>query len=151
MPEASASVVIPHPASTVWEYCTVAENLAAFSPGTAALRSLSDGPIAVGSMWQGTTKILGRTMEWTGEFTRVDVNKGTELRSTKAPFGFTTSTEFEETSDGTKYTYHIVADSGMGGVFGKLADAVVARMYQKSLQAGVESLPELIDAWLAER
>ncbi len=151
MPEASATVIIKHPVDTVWEYCSDPEHVAIYSPGTLELRSLTDGPLAVGTQWEGKTRVLGRTMEWRGEFTRVDADKASEFHSTKSPFDFTTRTEFEQTSDGTEFTYRIESETGLGGVFGKMADAIVTRAYQRSLTAGVENLPDLVDDWVANR
>ncbi len=42
--------------------------------------------------------------------------------------------------------------SGLGGVFGKMADPIVTRIYQRSLTASIESIPpDLMDAWLAQK
>lgn len=150
MPEARASVILDHPIETIWECCSTPEHLAAFTPGTVEMTALTDGPLAVGTQWKGKTRFLGRTMEWRGEFVRVDTNKATDFRTIEATFPFETSTDLEETADGVRFTYTVVTGS-MGGLFGKMGDPVVARAYQKSLAASLESLPDLIDAWLAER
>ncbi|MEE3851046.1 SRPBCC family protein [Gordonia sp. LSe1-13] len=151
MPESSATVTLAHPADVVWEYNSTPEHIAIITPGTIEARSLSDGPLAVGSQWEGKTRLLGRTVEWHGEFTRVDAGKATEFHSTRSPFDFTIWTDLEETPDGCVFTYRIESESGLGGVFGKMADAIVNRTYQRSLSASVESLPDLIDDWVANR
>ena len=151
MPEASASVDIPHPPAVVWEYCTDPDRFAAFSPNVVEIRALTDGAPVVGSEWEGKNKLLGRTFDWRGEFTRVDVNKATEFRSTRAQFAFTTWTVLSETADGTHYTYRIESESGLGGLFGKMADPVVTRAFQKALTAGIDTLPDLIDDWVSTR
>ncbi|MCZ0914435.1 hypothetical protein O0V02_18765 [Gordonia amicalis] len=47
-------------------------------------------------------------------------------------------------------TYH-VESNGFGGVFGKMADPIVMRIYQRSLTASIESVPDLIEEWLARK
>ncbi|MFW0792169.1 SRPBCC family protein [Gordonia sp. CPCC 205515] len=150
MPEASASVIINHPAATVWEWCQDPDNVAAYLPGTLSISS--DGkPMAVGSQWSGKTRVLGKTMDWTGEFTRVDAGKGTEFTTTRSAFAMTSWTELEETGEGTQFSFRMVTEAGLGGLFGRLADAVVTRSYQHALTGGVEAIPDLVDAWVADR
>ncbi|MDV7175262.1 hypothetical protein R4144_18185, partial [Gordonia amicalis] len=69
MPESNASVVVKQPLEKVWEFTTDPENAASYFPGTVELTSLSDGPVAVGTQWKGKTALLGRTMDWRGEYT----------------------------------------------------------------------------------
>ena len=151
MLEASASVLIKQPVETVWEYTTAPENIAAYLPGTVEITPLSDDPIAVGAQWKGKTSVLGRTVDWRGEFTRVDTYKDTEFQTIKAAFPFKTHSSLEETPEGVRMSYHVESASGFGGVFGKMADPIVMRIYQRSLTASIESIPDLIDEWLAQR
>lgn len=150
MLEASASALIKHPIETVWEYTTVPEHMAAYLPVTVEITPLSDEPLAVGAQWSGKTVILGRTMEWRGEYTRVDTYKETEFQTIEASFPFTTHSQLEETSDGVQMHFQVFS-SGFGGVFGKMADPIVLRIYQRSLSASFESLPDLVDEWLTQK
>ncbi|MGW0038006.1 hypothetical protein GYA93_08980 [Gordonia desulfuricans] len=150
MLEAGSTVTIAHPVDVVWEYCIQPDHVMHFTPGTIELRSLTDGPVAVGTKWEGTTRILGRTMKWKGEYVRVDADKGSEFRSTESPFRFTITTEVTETSAGTEFSYHVLSEQGLGGIFGKMADPIVVRAYQRSLNASVADIPDLIDDWLTE-
>lgn len=150
MPESTASVNVKQPIETVWEFMTAPENIAAYLPGTVEITPLSDEPLAVGSQWKGKTAVLGRTMEWRGEFTRVDTCKETEFQTIEAPFPFTTHSTMEETSDGVRVTYRVTSAS-FGGLFGKMADPIANRIYQRSLTASYESVPDLIEEWLAQK
>ncbi|MCZ4581028.1 SRPBCC family protein [Gordonia amicalis] len=151
MPESNASVVVKQPLEKVWEFTTDPENAASYFPGTVELTSLSDGPVAVGTQWKGKTALLGRTMDWRGEYTRVDTQKGTEFKTIESPFKFSIHTDLEDTADGVRMSVRVDSASGLGGVFGKMADPIVTRIYQRSLTASIESIPDLMDAWLAQK
>lgn len=151
MLEASASVLIKHPLETVWEYTTTPENIAAYLPGVVEMTPLSDNPVSVGAQWKGKNNILGRNFGWRGEFTRVDTYKDTEFQTIEAAFPFTTHSSLEETSDGVRMSYHVESPSGFGGLFGKMADPIVMRIYQRSLKASIESIPDLMEEWLAQK
>ena len=129
MPVTSASVIIPHPPATVWEYCRQPEHVATFLPGVEEIED--DGvPVAVGTRWRGKNKILGKTFDWVGTYSRVEEGKGTEFTTTpESSLQYTIWTEYEEVDDGTHYTYRIESAPGLGGIFGKLADSVVSRVY----------------------
>ena len=68
-----------------------------------------------------------------------------------AAFPFTTHSSLEETPDGVRMSYHVESASGFGGVFGKMADPIVMRIYQRSLKASIESVPDLLEEWLAQK
>ncbi|WP_244216620.1 hypothetical protein [Gordonia alkanivorans] len=48
-------------------------------------------------------------------------------------------------------SYHVESPSGFGGLFGKMADPIVMRIYQRSLKASIESIPDLMEEWLAQK
>ncbi|MDS1113903.1 SRPBCC family protein [Gordonia westfalica] len=151
MLEASASVLIKQPIEIVWDYTTTPENIPAYLAGVVEMTPLSDNAVSVGAQWKGKNSILGRTFEWRGEFTRVDTHKDTEFQTIEAAFPFKTHSNLEETSDGVRMTYHVESANGFGGVFGKMADPIVMRIYQRSLTASIESIPDLIEEWLARK
>ena len=45
----------------------------------ATVETVTDGPVSVGTVWRGQMKGLGRAVDWTGEFTRVDAHTATEF------------------------------------------------------------------------
>lgn len=151
MPVASASVVIKQSVDTVWEYCLVPEHVAALTPGVVGIVPVSDGPTRVGTTWKGQMKALGRTVDWVGEFIRVDPAEATEFTSTESPVGFTISATFDDARDGVRLTYRVHNDGIGGGAIGRVADALAIRAYQRSLSASARELPRLVDNWAARR
>lgn len=150
MPEASATVLVRQPLTTVWEYCLIPEHVAALTPGVIGVETVTDGPVSVGTVWRGQMKGLGRAVDWTGEFTRVDAHTATEFSSTESPLEFAISATFAEVGRGVELTYRI-RNAGVGGAVGKLADALAIRAYQRSLAANAKKLPRLVDEWAATR
>ena len=57
---------------------------------------------------------------------------------------FTATNVFEASPGGTKFTYRIDAASGLGGVFGRLADPLIVRAQARTVRANLETLAELL-------
>lgn len=150
MPEASATVLVQQPVDTVWEYSLIPDHVAALTPGVVRVERVTDGLVSVGTVWRGQMKGLGRAVDWTGEFTRVDAHTATEFTSTESPLEFAISATFAEVRRGVELTYRI-RNAGMGGAVGKVADALAIRAYQRSLAANAKKLPRLVEDWAATR
>ncbi len=140
MPISEAEVVIPRPVTTVWEFCTDAANAATYLPGTVEVQQLTDGPLAVGTVWSGRSRFLGPVISWTGSFTHVAEMRKTVFRSTDAPFWFTSIASYAEHEDGTRMSLRIETEAGLGGLFGRLADPIVEKAYGRVMQVGLENL-----------
>ncbi|UOG22929.1 hypothetical protein MTX80_08525 [Gordonia amicalis] len=151
MLEASASVVIKQPIETVWGFTTAPENIAAYLPGVVEMTPLSDNPVSVGAQWRGKNSLLGRTFDWRGEFTRVDTYKDTEFQTVEAASRSRAIRHWKRPADGVRMSYYVESASGFGSVFGKMADPIVMRIYQHSPRASIESIPNLMEEWLAQR
>ena len=54
-----ASVVISRPLREVWGYITDAGNLSVWEPAVVEATQITDGPVAVGTQWRGTFRLLG--------------------------------------------------------------------------------------------
>ena len=66
---------------------------------------ITDGPVGVGTRWQGTMRFLGIGFTGLVEFTQCELNKATEFKSVESKFGFSCTTTFEEVDSGTRFTY----------------------------------------------
>jgi carbon monoxide dehydrogenase subunit G len=106
---------------------------------------LLDDEYRKGSKFRGTNKVAGRKLDWEMEVAEHEFGAHALMRSTKAPMDFTLEYTFIPVDDGTRMTYHMVAES-LGGFFGKLADPLVTRMYQKDVRSNLEVLKELLEA-----
>ena len=57
---------------------------------------------------------------------------------------FTVSNTLEPEGDGTRFTYRVEAESGLGGVFGRLADPLVEKAQRRTVRANLDTLAELL-------
>jgi len=146
VPTSDAEVVIPRPTPVVWEFCTNAENAATYLPGTVEVHQLTDGPLAVGTLWRGRSRFLGPVITWTGSFTDVEEFRLTVFHSTGAPFWFTSIARYAEHEDGTRMSLRIETEAGLGGLFGRLADPIVEKAYSRVMQVGLENLVVVLTA-----
>ncbi|HEY9356024.1 MAG TPA: hypothetical protein VIQ52_06950, partial [Arthrobacter sp.] len=65
-------------------------------------------------------------------------------RSVDGPLEFTITTTLVPEDDGTRLNYRIDAASGLGGIFGKLADRLVEKAQARTVRANLETLAELL-------
>ena len=144
-----ASVVISLPVREVWGYITDAANLSVWELAVVDATQITDGPMAVGRQWRGTSRLLGIGWKWVGEFTRCDVNKTTAFKSVQGKLAFSNTTCFDEVGDGTRFTYRMESEPGLGQMFGKtlggrifgrLAEPIVAAVYRRAVRSRVQNL-----------
>jgi carbon monoxide dehydrogenase subunit G len=57
---------------------------------------------------------------------------------------FTVTVMTEPEGDGTRFTNRIDADSGLGGIFGKIADPLVQKAQSRTTKANMETLVEIL-------
>ena len=88
--------------------------------------------------------ILGRRFEWTTELTEFDRPRRSSSRSVEGKLQFTVTILLEPADGGTRFTYRVDAASGLGGVFGRLADPFVERAQARTVRANLETLAELL-------
>ncbi|NNC92170.1 MAG: hypothetical protein HKN80_06725 [Acidimicrobiia bacterium] len=98
-----------------------------------------------GSMFRGVNKVAGRKIKWEAEVAEHELGAHALMRSTEAPMPFELEYVFAAIDDGTEMTYHMTVKE-FGGFFGKLADPLVVRLYQKDVRSNLEKLKDLLEA-----
>jgi hypothetical protein len=106
---------------------------------------LSDEKLGKGTISRGVTKVAGRKIEFEMEVAEHEFGQHDLWRTIKAPMDLTLEFTYEPTGDGTTMTYHLMVDS-LGGLFGKLADPLVTRMYQRDTLSNLAKLKDLLEA-----
>lgn len=144
MPVVQQSVVIARPASEVWDFLTVAENWPSWEASIVECEQVTDGELGVGTRWRGVNRILGKRFDWVTEFIEYQPGKVATSKSVEGKIGFTATTRLEEVDDGTLFTYRVDTESGLGGVFGKLADPIVTKAYSRTVRASLDNLADLL-------
>lgn len=146
MPVVEESVVIARPPQEVFDFLSKFENIAVYDSSVTASEQVGDGPLGVGARGKGSSKIMGRQFDWTVEITDFDPPRRMVSRSVGGKLDFTITFNLEPADGGTRVTQRIDAASGLGGIFGKLADPLVERAQGRTVRANLETLAE----WLAE-
>ena len=146
MPVVEESVVIARPPQEVFDFLSKFENIAVYDSSVTASEQVGGGPLGRGSRGRGTSKIMGRRFDWTVEVVEFEPPRRMVSRSVEGKLNFTVSFTLEPADGGTRVTQRIDADSGLGGIFGKVADPLVERAQGRTVRANLETLAE----WLVE-
>jgi carbon monoxide dehydrogenase subunit G len=144
MPVVEESVFIARPPQEVFDFLVRSENIPVWDSSVVKAEQITEGPPGPGTRGKGTSKIMGRHFDWVVETTDFDPPKRTVVRSVEGKFDFTVTNTLEPVGDGTRLTFRIDADSGLGGIFGKLADPLVVKAQGRTVRANLETLAELL-------
>ncbi|MEP6697745.1 MAG: SRPBCC family protein [Pseudonocardiales bacterium] len=138
------SVTIAQPPDVVFDFCSKAENLPVWDSSVLEAEQVGTGPVGVGTRARGISKVLGHRFEWTTEVVEFDAPRRATFRAVEGKLHFTVTNVMEPVDGGTRYTYRVEADSGLGGIFGKLADPVVQRAQARTVRANLETLADML-------
>jgi carbon monoxide dehydrogenase subunit G len=147
MPVVEESVVIALPPEEAFAFLIKPENIPVWDSSVLKAEQEGTDPIGMGTRTRGTSKIMGRRFDWTSEVVEFDPPRRCVNQSVGGSLEFSITELFEPVDGGTRFTYRIDAGSGLGGVFGRLADPLVERAQARTVRASLENLAEL----LAER
>ena len=84
-------------------------------------------------------------MHWEAETTEVQPPARVVYQSVEAPFPFTLAFTLVD-RDGATEVQHDGSTGGMSGFFGKLADSLVALMYQRDMNSNLANLKAILEA-----
>jgi len=144
MPVIEESVFIARPPQDVFDFIVDPENLPVWDVSIVKAEQVGTGPVGLGTRNHGTSKILGRHFDWTTETTDFDPPRRIINTSVEGRITFTATNVLEAAPGGTKFTYRIDAESGLGGVFGRLADPFIEKAQARTVRANLETLAELL-------
>jgi hypothetical protein len=105
---------------------------------------VGDGPVGPGTRARGTSKILGKQFDWTTENIHFEPPAKSVIRSVDGQFNFSITNILEPEGSGTRLTYLLEVESGIGGIFGKLADPLVQKTHTRTVHANLETLADLL-------
>jgi uncharacterized membrane protein len=145
MPMIDESVVIARPAAEVLEFLVRAENLPRWDASILECVQLDAAPVTVGTRYQGTSKILGRRIEWTTEVTDFVPGERSASKSIGGPLAFTVSYDLSAAPQGTSLRYRLAADSGLGGAFGRAMEPIIEKAQAKVVRANLTTLGHLLE------
>ena len=144
MPTIDESIFIDRPPQEVFDYVSEPVNLPVWDSSIVHAERLDSGPVGVGSRLKGTSKILGRRFDWTAEVIDFEPPRRYSSRSVEGDLQFTVTLSAESEGNGTRFVQRIDAESGLGGVFGKIADPLVEKAQARTTRANLETLSEIL-------
>lgn len=145
MPTIVESIVIARPRQEVWDLCMNVENTPRWNPLFIEQELVDADRIEVGTQIRSVARIAGRRVVAIAEMTELDPPYRSTLRSDR-PIPVVGSYVFEEVAEGTHFTWQMIAEPGLGGAFGVLADGLVIRIARWQLRRGLRRLRELAEA-----
>ncbi len=145
MPVIDQSVLIARPAAEVFDFLVHAENLPRWDSSMLECVQVGPDPVTVGTRYRGASKILGRRIEWTTEIIDFVPGVRSASKAIEGTLKFTVSYEVSETPEGTNLRYRIVADSGLGGAFGRALEPIVEKAQTKVVKANLDTLVGLLE------
>jgi uncharacterized protein YndB with AHSA1/START domain len=143
MIKVETSVVISRSPEAVFAYISNFENNPRWQGGMREARFTSHGPLGVGSTYAQVATFLGRRVESTFEVIDYQPNRLVKATSTSGSFPITFTRIVEPVDAGTKVVAIVEGDAT--GFF-KLAQPLLARMVQRSVDADYANLKQILEA-----
>jgi carbon monoxide dehydrogenase subunit G len=144
VPVIEETVFIDRPPQEVFDFLVKTENIPIWDSSVIRAEQVGDGPVGPGTRSTGTSKILGKQFDWTTENIHFEPPAKSVIRSVDGQLTFTISNVLEPEGSGTRLTYLLEVDSGMRGIFGKLADPLVQKAHTRTVHANLETLADLL-------
>ncbi|MCA4132466.1 SRPBCC family protein [Arthrobacter sp. M4] len=144
MPVTDESIVIPVPPEEVFDYLNDPTHLPEYDATVLTSELQGDGPVQVGSRFKGKSKILGRTFDWVVEVTEDERPTKQAIKSVEGKIDFTGTFTMTPETGGTRLEYRLESGAGLGGVFGRIADALVNKAYARQVRANLATLSEIL-------
>lgn len=144
MPVVEESVFIARPPEEVFDFITNPAKIPIWDASVMAAEQIGSDPVGLGIRTRGTSKIMGRQFDWITEQTVFEPPTRSVLSSVEGQLTFTVTSTLEPAEGGTRLTYRIDADPGLGGVFGRLADPFIEKAQARTVRANLDTLAELL-------
>jgi len=144
MPVIDQSVVIARPAAEVFDFLVHAANLPLWDSSMLECVQIGDGPVTVGTQYRGASKILGKRIDWVTEVIEFVPGFRSASKAVEGTMKFTVSYEVTPVAGGTNLQYRIVADSGLGGAFGRAMEPIVQKAQAKVVRGNLDNLVGLL-------
>jgi carbon monoxide dehydrogenase subunit G len=147
MPTVEESISIDRSPEEVWAFLTQTDNIPVFESQITRIEQVTPGEVGLGTQWKGATKVLGRSFDWVSELVEFEPpNRSRTRGGGKLSFEISYSLSPSPDNVGTLFAYRIEAESGLGGIFGKLGDPLVQRAQARTVRTNLENLKELLES-----
>jgi uncharacterized protein YndB with AHSA1/START domain len=137
------SIEIKRPVEQVFGYTTDAKSWPRWQSIIVEADQTSPGPVAVGTTFRGTSRMMGRTMPWTAKATEFEANRKYGKNIDSGPMTIDQHNTYLSVEGGTKFT--ILYDMKVGG-FLKLMSPVLAGSMRRELKKSLGNLKRVLEA-----
>lgn len=138
-----SSVYIQRPPEEVFEYYSDPSNQRNWQSGVESAEWTSEGPHGAGSTLKSVSNFLGRKIEADLEITAWDPPRQMAYKTVNGPMPFETTATLEAQGDGTLLTHQVQGE--FGGFF-KLAEGLVGKQAQRTIETSAEALKLLLES-----
>lgn len=142
MIRAETSVVINRPVEDVETFFNDLDNQSQWVSGSIEMRSLTEGPMQVGSRYLDVRQMFGQHLESTVELSELVPNHKRSFKTIEGPISAVATFTYESVEGGTRINYTIEGE--MKGIF-KFADSILARMIQRQIETDFSNLKDLLE------
>ncbi len=144
MPEFHSTTTIARPREEVFTYLVDPDTQTIWQSGLQEFDADWTVEPKVGDRARGTVKVAGKKVQWETETTEATRPERIAFRSVASPFPFEISYTLVD-SGGSTEVRHDGSTEGLGGFFGKLADPLVALMYQRDMNSNLANLKAIME------
>jgi uncharacterized protein YndB with AHSA1/START domain len=137
------SIEIKRPVEQVFGYTTDAKSWPRWQSIIVEADQTSPGPVAVGTTFRGTSRMMGRTMPWTAKATEFEANRKYGKNIDSGPMTIDQHNTYLSVEGGTKFT--ILYEMKVGG-FLKLMSPVLAGSMRRELKKSLGNLKRVLEA-----
>jgi uncharacterized membrane protein len=139
------SIIIQRPIEDVFAFMSSTANLPLWQTDVLEARHTPEGSVQVGTQLTLVRAMMGRKVEGTADIVEYEPPTRYAFKTTSGP-AVTGVNICEATPEGTKAT--IMFDMHTGGLF-SLADPLVARTINRSVESGLANLKDLLESQAA--
>jgi carbon monoxide dehydrogenase subunit G len=136
------SITVKRPIDEVFAVLSDWTNSPTWISGMQSVAKTSDGPIGVGTTYQGVGKALGRKLDADLTVTELEPNRRYEIAST-TPSPSTMTFVFESVDGGTRVNRTMDSDPAS---FFKLAEPLLLPMMKRAMQSDFVTFRDLMEA-----
>jgi uncharacterized membrane protein len=144
MPVFEDSVFIARPLQDVFDFMVESENLAVWDASVVKAHKVGTDPVGLGTLTRGTSTIMGKHLDWATEATEFEPPTRITYTSVEGQISFVVTNLLEAVEGGTRLTYRVDTGSGLGGIFGRLAEPFIEIAQARTLRANLETLAGLL-------
>jgi uncharacterized membrane protein len=136
--------VIDRPRAEVAGYAADPTNAPEWYSNIKSVRWETAPPLGVGSRLAFVAEFLGRTLEYTYEFTELDPGSSLTMRTAQGPFPMQTTYTWQDSGQGA--TRMTLRNTGHPAGFSKLAGLLMAPMMRRAMRKDLARLKALLEA-----